>query len=146
MKACLSYTEEENWFSPCHSEIEPEVEALLVSDVTSNSFTLAWMAEEDIFDTFVIMVNQAEGQGQPRELVLGGEERHTGMAGLTEDTEYQIEIFGLVFGRRSKSVMERVRTGTWWEAANTKLWWNSGALDVSCQQTPCGMVSILLWW
>lgn len=98
---------------PCHSEAEPEVQALLVSDITPESFRLAWEAEEDAFDTFVIMVSQAEGPGQSQELVLGGEERSTAMTDLTEDTEYKIEIFGLILGRRSKSVMEGVRTGIW---------------------------------
>uniref|UniRef100_A0A665UYC3 Tenascin C n=1 Tax=Echeneis naucrates TaxID=173247 RepID=A0A665UYC3_ECHNA len=95
---------------PCHSEAEPEVQALLVSDVTPESFRLAWTAEEDAFDTFVIMISQTEGSGQPKELVLGGEERSAGVTELTEDTEYKIEIFGLVLGKRSKSVIERVRT------------------------------------
>lgn len=97
---------------PCPSEDEPEVQALLVSDVTPDSFRLAWMAEEDVFDTFVIMVSQPEGPGKPRELVLGGEEQSAAMTELNEDTEYKIEIFGLVLGRRSKSVIEGVRTGT----------------------------------
>lgn len=88
------------------------MEALLVSDVTPESFRLAWMAEEDALDTFVIMVSQAEGPSEPRELVLGGEERSTAVTDLSEDTEYKIEIFGLIFGRRSKSVIEVVRTGT----------------------------------
>uniref|UniRef100_A0A8C4IGA7 Tenascin Cb n=1 Tax=Dicentrarchus labrax TaxID=13489 RepID=A0A8C4IGA7_DICLA len=89
---------------------EPEVQALLVSSVTPESFRLAWMTEEDAFDTFVIMVSQEEGPGQPRELVLGGEERSTTITDLIEDTEYKIEIFGLILGRSSKSVMEGVRT------------------------------------
>ncbi|KAL7392070.1 hypothetical protein ABVT39_019135 [Epinephelus coioides] len=97
-------------FADTITEAEPEVQALLVSNVTPESFRLAWMAEEDSFDTFVIMVSQAEGLGQPRELVLGGEERSTTVTGLTEDTEYKIQIFGVILGRRSESVMERVRT------------------------------------
>jgi len=84
-----------------------------VSEVTPDSFMVAWMAEEDVFDTVVLMVSQAEGLGQPRELVLAGEERNATMTDLTEDTEYKVELFGLVLGRRSKSVTERVRTGTW---------------------------------
>lgn len=97
---------------PCHSEAEPEVQAVLVSDITPESFRLDWMAEEDALDTFVIMVSPDESPGQPRELVLGGEERSTAITDLTEDTKYKIEIFGLIFGRRSKSVIEGVRTGT----------------------------------
>uniref|UniRef100_A0A671VC03 Tenascin Cb n=1 Tax=Sparus aurata TaxID=8175 RepID=A0A671VC03_SPAAU len=97
-------------FADTITEAEPEVQALLVSDVTPESFKLAWMAEEDALDTFVIMVSQAEGTGQPREQVLGGEERSATITDLTEDTEYKIEIFGLILGRRSKSVLEGVRT------------------------------------
>lgn len=85
------------------------MQALLVSNITSDSFRLAWVAEEDAFDTFVIMVSQDEGQ--PRELVLGGEERNLTLTDLTEDTEYTIEIFGLILAKLSKSVVEGVRTG-----------------------------------
>ncbi|KAM9743871.1 tenascin isoform 2-T4 [Menidia menidia] len=93
------------------TEAEPEVQALLVSDVTPESFTVAWTAqEEDGFDTFVLMVSQAEGLGRPRELVLEGQERNATMTELSEDSEYRVELFGLVSGRRSKSVTERVRT------------------------------------
>uniref|UniRef100_A0A8C2WYZ6 Tenascin Cb n=1 Tax=Cyclopterus lumpus TaxID=8103 RepID=A0A8C2WYZ6_CYCLU len=95
---------------PCHSEAEPEVEALLVSNITPESFRLSWTAEEDSFDTFVVMVNEAEAPGQPNELVLGGEESGAAITDLTEDTEYRVKIFGLVLGRRSKSLEEWVRT------------------------------------
>ncbi|XP_056142761.1 tenascin [Lampris incognitus] len=92
------------------TEAEPEVEALMVSDVTTESFRLAWTAEEDVFDTFVIMVSHTDGLGHPQELVLGGEDRSTVITGLAEDTEYKIEIFGLVLGQRSKSVTDVART------------------------------------
>ncbi|XP_031733206.1 tenascin isoform X3 [Anarrhichthys ocellatus] len=97
-------------FADTITEAEPEVKALLVSDVATESFRLAWTAEEDAFDTFVVMVSEAEGPGQPSELVLGGEERSSAITDLTEDTEYRVEIFGLVLGRRSKSLEEGVRT------------------------------------
>ncbi|XP_068559367.1 tenascin isoform X3 [Cebidichthys violaceus] len=97
-------------FADTITEAEPEVKALLVSDVTPESFRLTWTAEEDTFDTFVAMVSESEGPGQPSELVLGGEERSVAITDLTEDTEYKVEIFGLVLGRRSKSLEEGVRT------------------------------------
>uniref|UniRef100_A0AAX7UQ15 Tenascin C n=1 Tax=Astatotilapia calliptera TaxID=8154 RepID=A0AAX7UQ15_ASTCA len=103
-------TESQTDYHPCHSEYEPEVQSLLVSDVTTDSFQLSWMAEEDSFDTFVIMVSQAKGLDQPRELVLGGEERSAVMTDLNEDTEYKAEIFGLILGRRSKSLLEVLKT------------------------------------
>uniref|UniRef100_A0A672Z569 Tenascin-like n=1 Tax=Sphaeramia orbicularis TaxID=375764 RepID=A0A672Z569_9TELE len=94
----------------CHSETEPEVQSLQVSDVTPDSFRLTWTAEDDVFDTFVVMISEADAPSQPRELVLGGEERSTDITDLNEDTEYKIEIFGLILRRRSKSVIEGVRT------------------------------------
>lgn len=108
-------TESQTDYHPCHSEYEPEVQSLLVSDVTTDSFQLSWMAEEDSFDTFVIMVSQAKGLDQPRELVLGGEERSAVMTDLNEDTEYKAEIFGLILERRSKSLLEVLKTGTQWK-------------------------------
>uniref|UniRef100_A0A672Z1G7 Tenascin-like n=1 Tax=Sphaeramia orbicularis TaxID=375764 RepID=A0A672Z1G7_9TELE len=56
------------------------------------------------------MISEADAPSQPRELVLGGEERSTDITDLNEDTEYKIEIFGLILRRRSKSVIEGVRT------------------------------------
>uniref|UniRef100_A0A674PHD9 Tenascin Cb n=1 Tax=Takifugu rubripes TaxID=31033 RepID=A0A674PHD9_TAKRU len=93
------------------TEAEPEIQALLVSEVTPESFWLTWMAEEDALDTFVIMVSPADDPGHPKELVLGSEKRSVAIANLTEDTEYRIEMFGLSFGRSTKSVQESVRTG-----------------------------------
>uniref|UniRef100_A0A672H8J6 Tenascin C n=1 Tax=Salarias fasciatus TaxID=181472 RepID=A0A672H8J6_SALFA len=91
-------------FADTITEAEPEVQELLVSDVGPDSFRLSWEAEEDVFDTFVVMVSEAEDPSQPRELVLGGEERIAELTDLTEDTQYTVEIFGLVLGRRSKTV------------------------------------------
>ncbi|XP_014873463.1 tenascin isoform X1 [Poecilia latipinna] len=97
-------------FADTITETEPDVQALQVSSITPESFVLAWMAEEDAFDTFVLMLSEVKDPGQPREVVLGGEERNVTMSDLTEDTEYTVEIFGLILGRRSKSVREGVRT------------------------------------
>lgn len=89
------------------------MQALLVSDVSSESFRLNWTAEEDAMDTFVIMVTEPERAAKPRELVMAGEERSVAVTDLTEDTEYTVEIFGLVLGKRSKSILKMVRTGIW---------------------------------
>lgn len=96
-----------------HAEAEPEVQTLLVSDVTPQSFRLSWTAEEDAMDTFVIMVTQPEGTAPPRELVTTGEERSVAVTDVAEDTEYTVEIFGLVLGKRTKSLLKMVRTGIW---------------------------------
>lgn len=96
------------------------MQGLIVHQVTEETFTLAWTAEDDAFDTFVIMVSPAEGPGLSREVVLGGPERSAALVDLIEDTEYKVEMFGLVLGKRSQSVMERVRTGTYRKDRNEK--------------------------
>ncbi|KAJ3604508.1 hypothetical protein NHX12_029248 [Muraenolepis orangiensis] len=91
------------------TESEPEVRSLRVSGVGPDRFVLSWEADEDSFDTFVVMVRGA-GPAGPRERVLAGEERSATFSDLTEDTEYQVQLFGLVSGRRSKSVTEETVT------------------------------------
>ncbi|XP_062310255.1 tenascin [Osmerus eperlanus] len=93
------------------TEAEPEVEELLVSDITPESFRLTWAAEEDVFDTFVLMVRDSANLAQVQEVVIAGEERSTVITELSEDTEYQVEISGLILERRSKTVSELARTG-----------------------------------
>ncbi|KAG7280024.1 hypothetical protein CRUP_013571 [Coryphaenoides rupestris] len=85
------------------TEAEPEVHSLWVSEVGPDRFSLSWEADEDSFDSFVAMVRGVARSG-PRERVLDGPERSAVFADLAEDTEYEIELFGLVAGRRSKSV------------------------------------------
>ncbi|XP_046904527.1 tenascin isoform X2 [Hypomesus transpacificus] len=93
------------------TEAEPEVEELLVSDITPESFRLTWAAEEDVFDTFVLMVRDSANRAQVQEVVIAGEERSTVITELSEDTEYQVEISGLILERRSQTVSELARTG-----------------------------------
>uniref|UniRef100_A0A8C5A5T0 Tenascin C n=1 Tax=Gadus morhua TaxID=8049 RepID=A0A8C5A5T0_GADMO len=91
------------------SESEPEVQSLLVTEVGPDRFTLTWEAEEDSFDTFVAMV-RGVGLSGPQERVLAGEDRRAAFPDLREDTEYEIELFGLVAGRRSKSLTAVAQT------------------------------------
>ncbi|XP_055776139.1 tenascin-like isoform X2 [Salvelinus fontinalis] len=91
---------------------EPIVEYLLVSDVTSDSCKLAWSAEEDLFDSFVIMINDTNDDlASPQEVVVPGEERTTVLTELTEDTEYKIELYGVISGQLSNSISVVAKTG-----------------------------------
>ncbi|CAL8262249.1 unnamed protein product, partial [Boreogadus saida] len=91
------------------TESEPEIQSLLVTEVSPDRFTLTWEAEEDSFDTFVAMV-RGVGLSGPQERVLAGEDRSAAFPDLREDTEYEIELFGLVAGRRSKSLTAVAQT------------------------------------
>uniref|UniRef100_A0A673XWG8 Tenascin Cb n=1 Tax=Salmo trutta TaxID=8032 RepID=A0A673XWG8_SALTR len=91
---------------------EPIVEYLLVSDITPDSCKLAWSAEEDLFDSFVIMINDTNDDlASPQEVVVPGEERTTVLTELTEDTEYKIELYGVISGQLSNSISVVAKTG-----------------------------------
>ncbi|XP_038858903.1 tenascin-like [Salvelinus namaycush] len=98
--------------SAATDEAEPIVEYLLVSDVTSDSCKLAWSAEEDLFDSFVIMINDTNDDlASPQEVVVPGEERTTVLTELIEDTEYKIELYGVISGQLSNSISVVAKTG-----------------------------------
>uniref|UniRef100_A0A673XVY1 Tenascin Cb n=1 Tax=Salmo trutta TaxID=8032 RepID=A0A673XVY1_SALTR len=107
------------WYHPLYKtthietpEAEPIVEYLLVSDITPDSCKLAWSAEEDLFDSFVIMINDTNDDlASPQEVVVPGEERTTVLTELTEDTEYKIELYGVISGQLSNSISVVAKTG-----------------------------------
>uniref|UniRef100_A0A673XBK6 Tenascin Cb n=1 Tax=Salmo trutta TaxID=8032 RepID=A0A673XBK6_SALTR len=85
---------------------------LLVSDITPDSCKVAWLAEEDLFDSFVIVINDtSDDLASPQEVVVPGEERTTVLTELIDDTEYEIELYGVISGRRSDSISGVAKTG-----------------------------------
>uniref|UniRef100_A0A8C1WCE3 Zmp:0000000846 n=1 Tax=Cyprinus carpio TaxID=7962 RepID=A0A8C1WCE3_CYPCA len=97
--------------SPCQSEAEPEIEQLFVSDVTPESFQLAWTAEDDAFDRFVLKVRDSSKLSHPREFVVPGDERTKVLTQLLGGTEYEIELYGVMLEHRSQPVTAVARTG-----------------------------------
>ncbi|XP_058861387.1 tenascin-like isoform X2 [Acipenser ruthenus] len=93
------------------TEAEPEVDNLLVSDVTSESFRLSWMADEDLFDSFVIKVRDSKKLSDPLELTVPGQEHTIEVPGLLGGTEYEIELYGVARGQRWQPINAMARTG-----------------------------------
>ncbi|XP_048876821.1 tenascin-like isoform X2 [Brienomyrus brachyistius] len=92
------------------TEAEPEVEHLFVSDITSESFRLAWTAEDDVFDRFVIKVRDSKKLAHPKEVSVSGQERTKVLTGLAGGTEYEIELYGVTLERRSQPITGVART------------------------------------
>ncbi|XP_037348157.1 tenascin isoform X3 [Talpa occidentalis] len=86
------------------TEAEPEVDNLLVSDATPDSFRLSWTADEGVFDSFVLKIRDTKKQSEPLEITLLAPERTRDIIGLREATEYEIELYGISNGRRSQPV------------------------------------------
>ncbi|XP_036288688.1 tenascin isoform X2 [Pipistrellus kuhlii] len=86
------------------TEAEPEVDNLLVSDVTPDGFRLSWTADEGVFDSFVLKIRDTKKQSEPLEITLLAPERTRDITGLREATAYEIELYGISSGRRSQPV------------------------------------------
>ncbi|KAK2508771.1 hypothetical protein MC885_006126, partial [Smutsia gigantea] len=86
------------------TEAEPEVDNLLVSDATPDSFRLSWTADEGVFDSFVLKIRDTKKQSEPLEITLLEPERTRDITGLREATEYEIELYGTSSGRRSQPI------------------------------------------
>uniref|UniRef100_A0A8C2JAS5 Tenascin C n=1 Tax=Cyprinus carpio TaxID=7962 RepID=A0A8C2JAS5_CYPCA len=95
----------------CQPEAEPEVEHLSVSDITPHSFKLTWTAPEGIFDTFTLKVVDSNRLGQPLQISVSGDKRTEAVTGLSEDTKYEIELFGILLGRKFQPILIVARTG-----------------------------------
>ncbi|KAK6316110.1 hypothetical protein J4Q44_G00136340 [Coregonus suidteri] len=93
------------------TEAEPEVEHMFVSDITSDSFRLAWTADEDMFDRFVIKIRDSTKFAHPQEVNVLGDERTKVLTGLTGGTEYEIELYGVTLEQRSQPITGVARTG-----------------------------------
>lgn len=87
------------------------MEHLLVSDITPHSFKLTWTAPEGVFDTFTLKVVDPNGLGQPQKISVSGDKRTEAVTGLIEDTEYEIELFGMILGRKFQPILAVARTG-----------------------------------
>ncbi|XP_073717259.1 tenascin [Misgurnus anguillicaudatus] len=98
-------------FAEAVTVAEPEVEHLLVSDITPHSFKLTWAALEDLFHAFSIKVVESNEFGQPRHISVSGDKRTEVVSGLHEDTEYEIKLVGTILGRKFKPVLAVARTG-----------------------------------
>ncbi|XP_049326270.1 tenascin isoform X2 [Astyanax mexicanus] len=101
--------------APAHlsatTEAEPVVDHLLVSNVKTDGFTLEWTAPEDTFETFGIKVSDTNGLEDAKQMRVSGDKRTEVLSGLAEDTEYEIEVFGIIAGRHFQPVLAFARTG-----------------------------------
>ncbi|XP_067825685.1 tenascin isoform X2 [Heptranchias perlo] len=87
-----------------HTEAEPEVDNLTVSDVTSDGFTLFWTADDNPFDYFNIRIRDSKKESAPLDYTVSGDLRTTDIKGLLDGTEYDISLVGITEGRHSQPI------------------------------------------
>nr|AAI63556.1 Tnc protein [Danio rerio] len=98
-------------FAEAITEAEPEVEHITVSDITPHSFKVTWTAPEAVFDSFALKVLDSSGLGRPHQISVSGGKRTEAVTGLNEDTDYEIELFGIILGRKFQPIFTVARTG-----------------------------------
>lgn len=72
---------------------------------------MEWTAPEDTFDTFVIKITDSNGLAESKEMRVSGDRRTDVVSGLAEDTEYEIELYGIIAGRNFQPILGVARTG-----------------------------------
>uniref|UniRef100_A0AAR2LJQ8 Tenascin C n=1 Tax=Pygocentrus nattereri TaxID=42514 RepID=A0AAR2LJQ8_PYGNA len=102
---------EEHLCSFMRLEAEPEVGHLFVSNTKPDGFMLEWTAPEDTFETFVIKITDSNGLAESKLMRVSGDKRTEMVSGLLEDTEYEIELFGIIAGRNFQPILGVARTG-----------------------------------
>ncbi|XP_078064327.1 tenascin-X-like, partial [Mustelus asterias] len=81
---------------------------LSVSNVTTNSFQLSWVAEAD-FDSFVIQY-RVPGSKVARKRTVTGNRRQSVITGLRPTTSYRVLLFGVSQGQRMRPLTALVST------------------------------------
>uniref|UniRef100_A0AAR2L3S2 Tenascin C n=1 Tax=Pygocentrus nattereri TaxID=42514 RepID=A0AAR2L3S2_PYGNA len=107
----FSPQKEEHLCSFMRLEAEPEVGHLFVSNTKPDGFMLEWTAPEDTFETFVIKITDSNGLAESKLMRVSGDKRTEMVSGLLEDTEYEIELFGIIAGRNFQPILGVARTG-----------------------------------
>lgn len=90
---------------------EPDLSRLVVSNVTSDRFSLSWRTGENAFDNFIVEVRESALPSQAMGRALSGDVRSTVMAGLKASTSYNIKLYASVGGQNTQPLFAVATTG-----------------------------------
>ncbi|KAM9338176.1 tenascin-like [Symphorus nematophorus] len=89
---------------------EPDLSRLVVSNITSDRFSLSWRTGEKTFDNFIVEVRESALPSQAMGRALPGDVRSTVMAGLKASTSYNIKLFASAGGQNTQPLFEVATT------------------------------------
>ncbi|NXB75197.1 TENA protein, partial [Donacobius atricapilla] len=84
------------------TEAMPPLENLTVSDTNPYGFTVSWMASENAFDNFLVVVVDSGKLLDPQEFLLSGAQRELKLKGLITGIGYEVLLYGLAKGHQTK--------------------------------------------
>ncbi|TFK08332.1 coiled-coil domain-containing protein 70 [Platysternon megacephalum] len=84
------------------TESMPPLENLTVSDINPYGFTVSWMASENAFDNFLVIVVDSGKLLDPQEFLLTGAQRQLELKGLITGIGYEVMLYGFAKGHQTK--------------------------------------------
>ncbi|NWI45003.1 TENA protein, partial [Picathartes gymnocephalus] len=84
------------------TEAMPPLENLTVSDKNPYGFTVSWMASENAFDNFLLVVVDSGKLLDPQEFLLSGAQRELKLKGLITGIGYEVLLYGFAKGHQTK--------------------------------------------
>ena len=97
-------------FSPLVAA-EPDLSRLVVSNITSDRFSLSWQTGEKAFHNFIVEVRESAAPSRAMGRALPGEARATVMTGLKAATQYDIKLYASSSGQNSQPLFAVATTG-----------------------------------
>lgn len=92
-------------------EAMPPLENLTVSDMNPYGFTVSWMASENAFDNFLVVVVDSGKLLDPQEFLLSGAQRELKLKGLITGIGYEVLLYGLAKGHQTRPLSALAVTG-----------------------------------
>lgn len=93
------------------SEALPLLENLTIFDINPYGFTVSWMASENAFDSFLVVVVDSGKLLDPQEFTLSGTQRKLELRGLITGIGYEVMVSGFIQGHQTKPLRAEVVTG-----------------------------------
>ncbi|XP_075885598.1 tenascin-like isoform X3 [Nelusetta ayraudi] len=89
---------------------EPDLSRLVISNITSDRFSLSWQTGQKTFDNFIVEVREAAAPSQAMGRTLSGDARLTVMAGLRASTQYNVKLYGSTGGQNTQPLYDVATT------------------------------------
>lgn len=95
-----------------YSAEEPELGNLTVSEVSWDGFQPTWTAADGAFETFVLQVQESDNPEEVQNHTVPGGLRFVNITALKDYTRYNITLYGVIQGYRTKPLSAETMTGT----------------------------------
>ncbi|XP_046784743.1 tenascin isoform X12 [Gallus gallus] len=93
------------------TEEEPELGNLSVSETGWDGFQLTWTAADGAYENFVIQVQQSDNPEETWNITVPGGQHSVNVTGLKANTPYNVTLYGVIRGYRTKPLYVETTTG-----------------------------------